>query len=209
MNVIISAILALIRGIMIEVQHIFDLHKNTILRWKKQDHQLCEQDFYQFVEENHHFNYQLWHAEDEARREDKGFEYVYQAKRAIDGFNQKRNDRMEMMDMWIFENFNPAHHESCPVHSETPGMMIDRLSILALKAYHMHAQTIREDVDTTHIQNCMQKLDIIHAQQQQLTHCLSDLLNEISNKTRTFRVYRQFKMYNDKTLNPALYKQAD
>ena len=91
------------------------------------------------------------------------------------------------------------------MHSETPGMMIDRLSILALKAFHMAIQVERVDVAAAHHQTCLSKLHVIEQQTTQLQACLHQLLHAVSNKTRTFRVYHQFKMYNDPTLNPELY----
>lgn len=190
---------------LIQSQDIGTLHKNAIIRWKATAVSLSETGFLRLVEENHAFNYQLWHAEDRARRDDMGFEFVYLAKREIDHCNQQRNNRMEAMDSWLYNSLNPADPASCPVHSETPGMMIDRLSILALKAYHMQLQVHREDVDQTHRDNCQNKLNVILAQQQQLMGCLQTLFNELINKTRTFKIYHQFKMYNDPSLNPELY----
>ena len=187
------------------VSEIAVLHSDSIINWKKDGVNLNCDNFFRLAEENHAFNYQLWHAEDRARRDDAGYEFVYHAKREIDKHNQQRNNRMEMMDEWLFNQLQPASTTVCPVHSETPGMMVDRLSILALKAYHMMLQTTRQDVDDTHRQTCFDKLHIIKAQQKQLQTCLHDLLQEVSNKTRTFRVYHQFKMYNDPTLNPELY----
>lgn len=182
-----------------------ELHKSCIEQWKKTGITRKQQDFLALVEENHAFNYQLWHAEDRARRDDLGADYVYQAKREIDDCNQQRNNRMEAMDSWLFNQLNPAAPETCPVHSETPGMMIDRLSILALKAFHMEIQTKRTGVDEDHRQNCLQKLQVIVAQQKQLQACLENLLEEVMAKSRTFRIYHQFKMYNDPQLNPELY----
>lgn len=181
-------------------------HLDLILQWKQ--HGIgysSDNDCLHLVEKNHSFNYQLWHAEDQARRDDKGYEHVYLAKRAIDGFNQQRNNCMEAIDQYLFNALKPLEDEACPVHSETPGMIIDRLSILALKYFHMHIQTARNDVDTKHREQCLHKLSIIQQQQAQLQTCLTHLLHAIVEKTRTFRVYHQFKMYNDPTLNPALY----
>ncbi len=189
------------------VDDIATLHRESIINWKKNGINLNQQDFLKLVEENHAFNYQLWHAEDRARRDDMGYEMVYHAKREIDHCNQQRNNRMESMDEWLVANLQPAPHTLCHVHSETPGMMIDRLSIMSLKAYHMALQTMREDVEDTHRQTCMGKLRVIEEQQKQLQHCLRELLDEVHNKTCTFRVYHQFKMYNDATLNPELYLQ--
>lgn len=174
--------------------------------WKKTEVTLNQTDFLRLVEENHAFNYQLWHAEDRARRDDMGFEFVYHAKREIDHCNQQRNNRMEAMDEWLFRTLKPAQHTTCSVHSETPGMMIDRLSILTLKAYHMALQVERVDVDTDHQQRCLTKLHTLNEQKKQLENCLHELLHDVKNQTRTFRVYHQFKMYNDPTLNPELYR---
>lgn len=183
------------------------LHQACIILWKKSGVHLNQTNFLKLVEENHAFNYQLWHAEDRARRDDQGFEFVYRAKRDIDHYNQQRNNRMEAMDEWLFHALQPAPPTTCPVHSETPGMMIDRLSILALKIYHMALQVERVDVDRQHQETCLHKLQTLKEQQQQLEHCLSQLLEATKNKTRTFRVYHQFKMYNDPALNPELYMQ--
>lgn len=184
---------------------IVTLQQECIINWKKTGVELQQIDFLRLVEENHAFNYQLWHAEDRARRDDLGFEFVYQAKREIDHCNQQRNNRMEAMDEWLFHQLQPSSSPTCPVHSETPGMMIDRLSIMALKAYHMAIQVDRPDVDSTHQKTCLSKLRTIDAQQKQLQECLHLFLQAIADKTRTFRVYHQFKMYNDPTLNPELY----
>lgn len=183
------------------------LHSQCIVQWKAAGVTFQYKDFLQFVEENHAFNFQLWHAEDRARRDDMGYEFVYHAKREIDSCNQQRNNRMEAMDEWLFKKLNPASSEHCPVHSESPGMIIDRLSILSLKAYHMALQAERQDVNEEHRNTCAAKLQIIHQQLGQLTLCLEQLFHEIQNKSRTFRIYHQFKMYNDPSLNPELYSQ--
>lgn len=189
----------------IHIPAIAAFHRDSIIRWKETDVSFSEKDFLAIVEKNHSFNYQLWHAEDRARRDDMGPEFVYHAKREIDKCNQERNNCMEKMDEWLFTRLNPASPSTCPVHSETPGMMIDRLSILALKAYHMGLQILRQEVDESHRQQCLQKLHTIELQQQQLLSCLDQLLSEVQAKVRTFRVYHQFKMYNDPALNPELY----
>lgn len=183
------------------------LHRESIIQWKQHAIELTQQGFLKIVEENHACNYQLWHEEDKARRDDKGAEFVYHAKRNIDHFNQQRNNCMEKMDQWLQQALQPvdATVDHCPVNSETPGMIIDRLSILSLKHYHMALQTTRQDVDDAHRANCQSKLALIHHQRNQLLLCLTELLQEILDKKRTFRLYHQLKMYNDKTLNPELY----
>lgn len=181
------------------------LHHDAILQWNINGVNYQYPGFLHLVEINHACNYQLWHAEDRARRKDKGDAFVCNAKREIDQFNQQRNNAMETMDSSLYEELQPSTEPHCPLHSETPGMMIDRLSILSLKAYHMALQKERSDVDETHRVQCSQKLIIVQKQEKQLRHCLQRLLEEVYNKTRTFSVYHQFKMYNDPTLNPQLY----
>jgi hypothetical protein len=191
---------------MINPMTIIDLHKQSIVLWKENGVNFQYDAFLKLVEENHAFNFKLWHAEDRARREDMGFEFVYDAKREIDACNQQRNNRMEAMDEWLYLTLKPAHPSECPVNSESPGMIIDRLSILSLKSYHMEIQANRPDASDEHRKSCTGKLEVIHQQLNQLTHCLKQLFDDVRSKNRTFRVYHQFKMYNDPSLNPELYR---
>jgi hypothetical protein len=161
----------------------------------------------QLVQENHLRNFSLWHEEDVARRDDLGFEAVYRAKRAIDRFNQERNNFIEEMDRLIVAVLKPAA-TGCPRNSETPGMMIDRLSILALKEYHMQEEAVRSDASAQHREKCGEKLARIRVQRQDLTLCVEELLVDIVARRRTFSVYFQFKMYNDPALNPQLYRNS-
>lgn len=186
-------------------EQITTLHDQRIVHWKNNDLVLEFTEFHGLIEQNHSWNFQLWLSEDRARREDKGFEFVYKAKREIDRYNQQRNNIMEAMDEWLFKQLEPNQDRHCPVHSETPGMIIDRLSIMALKLYHMHLQAERQDVESEHLKLCENKYRILKAQRNQLSQCLDVLLDEVKLKQRTFRVYHQFKMYNDPKLNPELY----
>lgn len=163
--------------------------------------------FFRLLEENHLRNFSLWHEEDVARRDDLGFEAVYKAKRNIDRFNQERNNFAEEMDKAVVAALHPPA-SGCPRNSETPGMMIDRLSILALKEYHMHEETVRPEASAAHRQKCAEKLARIRQQRADLTGCLADLFADVAAKRRTFSVYFQFKMYNDPALNPQLYRNA-
>lgn len=163
--------------------------------------------FDRLVAENHLRNFQLWHEEDVARRDDLGFESVYRAKRAIDRFNQERNNFVEEMDQAIVAALQPPEH-GCPRNSETPGMIIDRLSILALKEYHMHEETVRTDAAPEHREKCSAKLARIRRQRADLMASLEELLADVAARRRTFSVYYQFKMYNDPALNPQLYRHA-
>ena len=163
--------------------------------------------FDHLVQQNHYFNFMLWHEEDIARRDDLGSERVHQAKRAIDHYNQQRNNFIEEMDKVLVAELQPAE-SGCPRNSETPGMIIDRLSILALKEFHMCEETERADASEDHRENCRAKLARIVLQRGDLTQSLGELLDDVAAGRRTFGVYYQFKMYNDPALNPQLYGAA-
>lgn len=188
---------------------IIALHAKKITDWYNNDKSLIEpNDLLQAIELNHLNNFSLWLDEDKARRDDKGFEYVYNAKRNIDHYNQQRNNQMENIDQILFNQLQPLT-QGGEFHSETPGMIIDRLSILSLKQYHMHLQTQRNDVDDVHQKNCHDKYNIICLQLTHLGEFLDKYLRDIQDKKRSFRLYKQFKMYNDKSLNPELYQPAE
>lgn len=183
-------------------------HQNELTaRWHQVTPAAVGAGFNLLLEENHLRNFSLWHEEDVARRDDLGFEAVYRAKRAIDRFNQERNNFAEEMDQAIVAALRPAE-SGCPRNSETPGMMIDRLSILALKEYHMHEETVRADASPAHREKCAEKLVRIRRQRADLTTCLAELFTDVIARRRTFSVYFQFKMYNDPALNPQLYRQV-
>lgn len=162
--------------------------------------------FLKLVEENHWHNFSLWHEEDKARRDDLGFEHVYHAKRAIDRHNQLRNNAMEAIDACLIRMLKPD--TAAPLNSETPGMMMDRLSIMALKEFHMAEEVARSDVDEAHRIRCGEKLGVIRRQRADLTGVLAAFVEEVKNGARSFKVYFQFKMYNDPSLNPELYAQG-
>ncbi len=162
----------------------------------------------QRVAQNHLRNFRLWHEEDVARRDDLGPESVYRAKRAIDRFNQERNDFIEKIDQALVAALQPLE-SGCPRNSETPGMIIDRLSILALKEYHMREETERADASPAHRGACAAKLARIRRQREDLAACLDELLADVAARRRTFAVYYQFKMYNDPALNPQLYRGSE
>jgi hypothetical protein len=184
-----------------------DLQSTLTARWHQTAPQAAAAGFPRLVEENHLRNFQLWHEEDVARRDDLGFEAVYRSKRAIDRFNQERNNFIEEIDRALVEALRPRE-SGCPRHSETPGMIIDRLSILALKEYHMAEEAARADATAEHRARCAQKLARLRVQRSDLTGCLEELLADVTAGRRTFSVYFQFKMYNDPTLNPQLYRAA-
>jgi hypothetical protein len=158
------------------------------------------------MERNHRMNFDLWHAEDVARRDDLGPASVRDAKRTIDRCNQARNDAIEQMDVWLLGQLPPARPD-VSVHSETPGMIIDRLSIMALKIYHMRIEAERESATDEHRRKCSQKCAVLAEQHADLTQCLRRLAAELQAGTRQCKLYRQFKMYNEASLNPQLYQK--
>lgn len=183
------------------------LQSSLTAAWHTTPPAAAGEGFPRLVQENHLRNFQLWHEEDIARRDDLGSPRVHQAKRNIDRFNQERNNFAEEMDKAIVAALQPPT-SGCPKNSETPGMMIDRLSILALKEYHMHEETVRTDASAEHRAKCAEKLARIRVQRADLAGCLDELLADVAARRRTFSVYFQFKMYNDPSLNPQLYRQA-
>lgn len=183
------------------------LQTDLTARWHQVPPSASGQGFNELVQQNHLRNFQLWHEEDIARRDDLGSERVHQAKRNIDRFNQERNNFIEEMDKAIVAALQPPA-SGCPRNSETPGMMIDRLSILALKEFHMHEEAVRPDATPQHREKCGEKLARIRVQRADLATCLSELFADVVARRRTFSVYFQFKMYNDPALNPQLYRHA-
>lgn len=158
---------------------------------------------------NHEFNLLLWREEDMARRRDVAASEIAANKRHIDRYNQQRNDAVEAIDEAILATLAAvAPHADAWLSSETAGAMIDRLSILALKIHHMHAQTLRQDAGAAHVQACAARLQRLEQQRADLAGCLERLLIEARAGRAYFKVYRQYKMYNDPALNPWLYGQA-
>jgi hypothetical protein len=152
---------------------------------------------WQLVERNHRFNARLWDEENLARRRDVPDAEIAANKRNIDRLNQGRNDSVEQIDEILVSRLAQPKGPGARLHSETPGMMIDRLSILSLKIRAMGAQLGRADADADHRAACAAKLDRLKEQREDLRHCLDGLLAECARGNAWFKVYRQFKMYND------------
>ncbi len=163
-----------------------------------------------WIAANHRYNTLLWNEEDKARRTDVGPGEIAASKRLIDQYNQKRNDAVEAIDEVILSALEDFPRlDDARLNSETAGAMIDRLSILCLKIYHMREQTQRIDASVEHIATCNGKLHRLIAQRQDLGSCFDQLMMDARQGRAYFKVYRQFKMYNDPTLNPYLYGKHD
>ena len=154
----------------------------------------------------HRANFELWHEEDKARAPAAADAEIARVKRAIDVLNQRRNDLVEKMDMWLIERLE--QEAAVPLHSETPGLMVDRLSILALKIYHTREETHRGSATKDHRLRNVQRLALLEEQRMDLAACLDALWAEVLQGTRRFKLYRQMKMYNDPELNPAVYRRG-
>lgn len=174
--------------------------------WAKGSAQCHASGLWQYIELNHRYNCLLWDEEDLARRKQVPDAEIAANKRAIDGCNQKRNDAIERMDEALLEGLAGVRRRAgARLNSETAGSMIDRLSILSLKVHHMRLQTQRSDVDKAHIESCADRLARFLEQRRDLAGCFDRLLAEAARGDAWFKVYRQFKMYNDPALNPAVY----
>jgi hypothetical protein len=172
---------------------------NFILKYQDSD------AIYELIEANHFFNTKLWNEEDLARRQKVLDTEIANNKRAIDKFNQARNDYIEKIDTFMFDNINLLSKMRGKQNSETLGSMIDRLSILSLKIFHMSIQTQRNDVEKNHLDICSEKLHILNNQRNDLGICFDELMTDCQNGLRYFKQYKQFKMYNDPNLNPKIY----
>ena len=174
-----------------------------------------------WVTTNHRFNTLLWAEEDQARRTQVADQEIAANKRAIDRYNQARNDATERIDEILLLQLglitpdysradNPGSQDVAHsrLQSETAGAMVDRLSILSLKIRAMREQTQRTDVDDAHKTLCVTRLNRLIEQRQDLAQCLDTLLTDCKAGRAYFKVYRQFKMYNDARFNPALIAEG-
>jgi len=191
---------------MLEAPQIVRLHNQATLFWHDPSapRPVAATHFDQLILDQHRANFDLWHREDAARDPLSGDQAIAACKRDIDKLNQLRNDLTEHLDSHILELL-PALDPALPLHSETPGLMIDRLSILALKIFHTAEETTRPSASPEHRERNRQRLDILNAQRDDLAGCLTELWLDIRAGRRRFKLYRQLKMYNDPSLNPVLY----
>ncbi|MBS1798902.1 MAG: DUF4254 domain-containing protein [Acidobacteria bacterium] len=162
----------------------------------------------ELVRAQHRANFDLWHEEDKARDPRATDAAIATVKRAIDRLNQRRNDLVEQIDGLLLAEFQQvfAGHPDAPLHSETPGLMIDRLSILALKIYHTAEEAGRAGASEEHREKNRARLLLLQEQRDDLAGALGVLNEEMASGRRRFKLYRQMKMYNDPELNPVIYK---
>ena len=147
-----------------------------------------------------------WHMEDLIRDPQIEPSDAVVLKRRIDASNQDRTDMVEAIDTWFRDKYSDVTpREDATINTESPAWAIDRLSILAVKIYHMRAETLRDDASETHRAKCTAKLDVLLEQRSDLSQAIDTLLEDIASGKKYMKVYRQMKMYNDADTNPELY----
>ena len=197
---------------MIDVTEISQLHEKTVCDWHEVEITNPYSGLLEVVCQQHAFNFQLWHQEDIARSPVADDPIIADVKRKIDKLNQQRNDWIEKVDDFLtqmLQDRNAQSVEGAPINTETPGSVIDRLSILALRIYHMQEQLDRDDADSQHRSKVSAKLELCKIQQAELSGALQKLLNDIASGEVRHRTYRQMKMYNDPSLNPEIYGHGE
>ena len=162
------------------------------------------------IARQHRANFDLWHIEDEARAPGATDAELAGVKRRVDQTTQRRNDLTEELDRtllgWLATERLP--NPQAPLHSESPGLIVDRLSILALKIYHTTEEAERAGAPVGHAERNRGRLAILEEQRADLAGCLDALWSETLAGARRFKLYRQLKMYNDPSLNPAIYRNT-
>jgi hypothetical protein len=193
---------------MIDVKTVTELHRTTVQRWHDQEINNPYEGILGLICEQHKRNYLLWHQEDIARSPNASDKQLADVKRAIDRLNQERNDHIERLDERLISQLAAWDVRPKPcakLNTETPGSVVDRLSILALRIYHLEEQCERDDADESHRRRAALRLAACREQLHDLSKSLVQLLDDIVAGRKLLKVYRQFKMYNDPTMNPYLY----
>ena len=199
---------------MFKASELLEQQLNEVVQWhvKAPEPDYVEaSDLPNLVSKQHYFNFELWHQEDMARDPDAPDSKIAAVKRAIDVLNQRRNDMIEQMDQYLLDALqskNIKYTADAEMNSETPGSIIDRLSINALKIYHMDEEIQRLDVTDEHWKKCSGKLSVLQDQRNDLKKSLETLLADLSSGKKQLKVYQQMKMYNHEILNPVLYQKA-
>jgi hypothetical protein len=195
---------------MVNGKEIARLHDECTRRWHTVEPRF-EGDpttFDAAVEQQHFANFQLWHEEDKARKPGAQDYEIAAVKRNIDRLNQRRNDLMERCDVLALTYLSKKNlpRPEAPLHSESLGLMIDRLSILSLKIYHTQQEIERPNAPAGHADRNRERLATLNEQRKDLVDALNSVWDEVLAGKRGFKLYRQLKMYNEPSLNPLIYE---
>ncbi len=186
------------------------MHDETTQAWHEPRGRIESEteDLSSVILAQHRANFDLWHEEDKARDPEATDHEIAEVKRSIDRLNQRRNDLVEKIDTELLRSLEEGLRSDTdtPLHSETPGMMIDRLSILALKIFHTREESTRKTATDAHRQRNGERLTLLEEQRSDLAQALDALFTDLTEGRRRFKLYRQMKMYNDPELNPVVYK---
>ncbi len=197
---------------MLSAKEITTLHDRLTRAWHeaRESSESPAGEWLKLVARQHRANFDLWHIEDEARSPRATDTELADVKRRIDRTNQMRNDLTEELDRTLLAGLEPRGlpNAAAPLNSESPGLIIDRLSILALKIFHTREETGRKKAPEGHVERNRARLKVLEEQCADLARCLDALWSETLSGARRFKLYRQMKMYNDPALNPAIYADS-
>lgn len=184
---------------------------DAVQRWHRSVIEHPSTGFMSIASAQHEQNFLLWHEEDKARNPIATDVEIATVKRNIDRFNQQRNDLIEKLDDAIAESLRNARVDvvsDATANTETPGSAIDRLSIMSHRIFHYEEQLARTDVDPAHRERVAERLKLCHQQHADLSSSLQKLLDDLVAGRMHHKTYRQMKMYNDPSLNPAIYSRG-
>ncbi len=195
---------------LLDVDEIMAMQQAAVVRWHQRGVDNPYDGLLRIACHQCSLNYLLWHEEDAARSPLADDAEIALVKRTIDQLNQQRNDYVELIDDWIATALQEVGIDPCdaPMNTETPGSVIDRLAILTLRIYHLQEHIQRQDVTAEHRESVRKKLVICLEQRADLASSLERLAQDLLLGRRRHKIYRQFKMYNDPTLNPYLYQTS-
>jgi len=201
---------------MLNALEITQLHDEATIRWHQEpsvpnppaptasEAPAASAELIELALAHHRANFDLWHEEDKVREPAASDAAIARLKHSIDLLNQKRNDLVEAIDRLLLAAAGEQSPDA-PLHSESPGLILDRLSVLALKLYHTSEEAHRITASDAHRQRNLNRLDLLREQRDDLAACLDEFWQQVRSGRRRFKLYRQLKMYNDPDLNPVIY----